>query len=288
MVLVALLANFLMRAIEIPKTAFHIDSIQAVVFGEKPQIITYSDMTKLSLSGQQRSLEDLIFESRVIDDAVRYKIMGDEDAVDKYLAMLQKQNNMTLDDMKHVFASAGMTYQEGREELRRMQAVQQMVDFKVRAQVIVPRKAVEEYYEKNPQIKEARITVQRGFLAYDADLDAQKRALAFMERTGKEMKGIQWSEPFDLTESEVAEERAFLFALKEGALSKASDVGIGFELFRVLKSSPREMASLDSRYKEIADELRRPIFEQLLENYRKRLMESASVLYLKPINPFAV
>lgn len=274
---------------QIPATAFHIDSIQAVVFGQQqPQIITYSDLTRLSLSGEQRSLDDLVFESRVVDDAKQYKIEPGEAEVDKYLSMIQKQNNMSLDDLKNVFTSAGMTYEEGREQLRRMQIVQSMLDFKVRTQVIVPRNAVEEYYEAHPDAQEAEVTVKRGFLPYDEEkLDLQKRALAHMAKTGKKMKGVQWGQPFNLKESEVAEDKAFLFAMRKGDISPAKDIGIGFEVFRVLDASPRIVKTLDERYNEIADSLRKPIFEEMLEKYKKKLMDTASVLYLKPINPFA-
>ncbi len=275
--------------VPVPSSAFHIDSIQAVVFGQHdPQIITHSDVSRLSLSGESRTLDDLVFESRVISDAEKYKIVPDEEAVDKYLSQIQKQNNMTLDDLKQVFSSAGMSYEEGREQLKKMQTVQQMIDFKVRTQVIVPKKAVEQYYEEHPIVKEGHITVQRGFMPYaDGKLTEQRKALAYMAKSGKELKGMQWGLPFELHESEVAEDKAFMFALKAGEISDAKDVGIGFEVFRAIDVFPREVPSLEQRYKEIADELRRPIFENLLEKYKKSLMESASVLYLQPINPLA-
>lgn len=271
--------------IVVPQTAFLVDATQAVVFGgHEPEIITYSDVVRPSLSGESRSLEELIFERQVAAQAKELKIMEDEDAVDKYLAVVQKQNNMTVDDIKNVFSSAGMSYEEGREELMRMQMVNTMIDFKIRTQVIVPRKEVEQYYEENPVITEAKVTAQRGFIPYaDDKRELQKKALAYMAKTGKEMRGIQWNEPAKLSESEVADDKAFLFALKKGEISPAKDVGIGFEVFRAVDTSPRVQASLEERYKEIADTLRKPIFEELLEKYKKSLKDASSVLYLQPL-----
>ena len=269
----------------VPQTAFLVDATQAVVFGgEEPEIITYSDVVRPSLSGEVRSLEELIFERQVAAQAKELKIMEDEDAVDKYLAVVQKQNNMTLDDIKNVFSSAGMSYEEGREELKRMQMVNTMIDFKIRTQVVVPRKQVEQYYEEHPVITEAKVTAQRGFIPYTEDeRELQKKALAYMAKTGKEMRGIQWNKPAELSESEVADDKAFLFALKKGEISPAKDVSIGFEVFRAVDTSPRIQASLEDRYKEIADTLRKPIFEELLEKYKKSLKDASSVLYLQPL-----
>ncbi len=271
--------------IAVPQTAFLVDAIQAVVFGgEEPEIITYSDVVRPSLSGEARSLEELIFERQVAAQAKELKIMEDEDAVDKYLAMVQKQNNMTPEDIRNVFSSAGMSYEEGREELKRMQMVNTMIDFKIRTQVVVPRKEVEHYYEENPIITEAKVTAQRGFIPYAEDKrELQKKALAYMAQTGKEMRGMQWNKPVELSESEVADDKAFLFALKKGEISPAKDVRIGFEVFRAVDVSPSVQPSLEERYKEIADTLRKPIFEELLEKYKKGLMDASSVLYLQPI-----
>jgi len=269
----------------VPKSAFLIDSIQAVVFGQQePQIVTYSDIVRPSLSGQQRGLDELVFERLVYSDAQKFKIMTDEDAVDKYLAMIQKQNNLTLDQLKEIFSNAGYSYEEGREQFRLLQSVNAMLDFKIRTQVVVPRALVEQYYAENPRITEAKVTVQRGFIPYVEDkLEKQKEALAYMAKTGKEVRNIQWGDAFELSESEVAADKAFLFELAQSAISPAQDSGIGFEVFRVIETTPRKEATLEERYKEIADTLRKPIYEELLEKYKKSLMDSASVLYLRPI-----
>lgn len=269
----------------VPPQAFLIDSIQAVVFGQQePEIVTYSDVMRPSLSGQQRELDELIFERLVFGDAQKFQIMTDEDAVDKYLAMIQKQNNLTLDELKNVFASAGYSYEEGRQQFRLLQTVNSMLDFKIRTQVVVPRAMVEQYYEEHPEITEAKVKVQRGFIPYVEDKrEQQKRALEYMAKTGKEVRDIQWGDPFELAESEVASDKAFLFELAQGNISQAQDTGIGFEAFRALEVSPRTQATLEDRYKDIAETLRKPIYEELLDNYKKSLMDASSVLYLQPV-----
>ncbi len=265
---------------QVPDSAFMIDTIQAVVFSPGgTQVLTRSDVTRPSLSGAQQTLDELIFERLVFMDAQKYKIVPDDDALDKYLAIVQKENNLTLDQLKEVFSSAGYTYAEGREQFKVLQTVNSMLDFKIRSQVIVPRKLVEEYYEQNPVIQEAKSYVQYGFIPYaNGKLEAQKKALAYMARAGKEVRDIQWGEPFWVKQNDVADDKAFLFSMKPGEISRAKDRGDGFEVYKVLEASPERIATFDERYAEIADILRRPLFEDLMEKYRNSLFDSVSIL----------
>ena len=266
----------------VPDTAFTIDTIQSVVFGQDgTQVITLSDVTRPSLSGAPQTLDDLIFERLVFLDAQKYRIVPDEDAVDKYLAIVQKENNLTLDQLKEVFSSAGYTYSEGREKFRELQTVNSMLDYKIRSQVIVPRKQVEEYYDQNPVIQEAEYYLQYGFMPYaQGRLEAQKKAFNYMAHTGKEMRGIQWNDPFWIKKSEIADDKAFLFSMNPGSISKPKDRGDGFEVYKLLDKRDEYVVPLDDRYHEIADILRRPVFEDLMEKYKKNLFDAVSILHL--------
>ena len=169
---------------KVPDSAFVIDTIQAVVFAR-------SDVMRPSLAGVTQSLDDIIFERLVFLDAQKYKIVPDEDAVDKYLAMVQKENNLTLDQLKDIFASAGYTYEEGRQQFRVMQTVNSMLGLKIHSQVLVPRAQVEEYYNTHPEIIEAEYHLQYGFMPYALKKRAaQEKALQVMVKTGKKMGGI--------------------------------------------------------------------------------------------------
>lgn len=266
---------------QIPESAFMIDTIQAMVFGlEGNQLIAYSDVVRPSLSGAPRTLDELVFERLVFLDAQKFKIMPDEDSVDKYLAAVQKENNLTLDQLKQVFASAGYSYEEGREQFKMLQTVNSMLDFKIRTHVIVPRKQIEEYYEQNPVVQEASYFLQYGFIPYAVgQLDVQKKAFAYMAKTGKEMRDIEWGEPFWVVHSEVAPDKSFIFSMKPGTISHASDRGDGFEVYRLVEKQEEHIIPLEQRYKEIADIFRKPIFDELMEKYKKSLYDSVSVLY---------
>lgn len=265
----------------IPDTSFMIDTIQAVVFGQNgTQVITYSDVVRPSLSGAPRSLEDIIFERLVYLDAQKYKILADDDSVDRYLAMVQKENNLTLDQLKDVFTSAGYSYQEGREQFKMLQTVNSMLDFKIRSHVIVPRHLVEHYYNEHPILEQEAYKIQIGVLPYVAGKESnQKKALAYMAHTGKLVRNIEWGEPFWVEKDDIAPDKQFIFDLKVGRSSQPYQIGHGFEIYRLVDKKESRIAPLEERYKEIADILRRPIYEELMEKYKKQLFDTNSILY---------
>lgn len=264
----------------VPDSAFMIDSIQAVVFGQGgAQIITRSDVVRPSLTGMPQSLEDLIFESLVFLDAKKYNIVPDDDAVDKYLAIVQKENNMSLDQLKDVFASAGYTYEEGRQQFRVLQTVNSMLGVKIHSQVIVPRAQVEEYYLENPVMQEAEYYLQYGFMPYVPEKrESQAKALRLMAKTGREVKDVQWNDPFWVKQSDVADDKAFIFSMDAGETSQPIAQSAGYEIYRLIDKKDESIPTLDERYHEIADILRRPVYEQLMEKYKKNLFDSVSIL----------
>ena len=264
----------------VPDSAFLIDSIQAVVFGQGgAQIITRSDVVRPSLTGMPQSLDDLIFERLVFLDAKKYNIVPDDDAVDKYLAIVQKENNMSLDQLKEVFASAGYTYEEGRQQFRVLQTVNSMLGVKIHSQVIVPRAQVEEYYSQNPVMQEAEYYLQYGFMPYVPEKrEAQAKALRLMAKTGREVKDVQWNDPFWVKQSDVADDKEFIFSMNVGETSQPISQPGGYEIYRLIDKKDESIPTLDERYHEIADILRRPVYEQLMEKYKKNLFDSVSIL----------
>ncbi len=266
----------------VPESSFMIDTIQAVVFGQGgTEIVAYSDVVRPSLSGTPRTLDDLIFERLVFLDAQKFKILADEEAVDRYLTIVQKENNLTLDQLKEVFSSAGYSYEEGREQFKRLQTVNSMLDFKIRSHVIVPRNLVETYYNENPVFEEAAYKIQIGLLPYIAGKEAaQKKALAYMAKTGRSVRGIEWGEPFWVKKDDIAGDKQFVFDLKVGRSSMPQDLGHGFEIYRLVDKKDERLMPLEERYREIADILRRPIYQELMEKYKQHLFDTTSILFL--------
>jgi hypothetical protein len=259
-----------------------LDQIEVVVYGQEDvEIITKSDVDRPSLGGGFRTKEDIVFEREVLLDAKKHHIPQDEEAIDAYLTQMQREHNLSEKELEEIFTGSGYTVQEGREQLQTMQMVNTMLDVKIRSNLIVPRRDVEEYYRNNPTIIEATYTLERAFVPQSKKMspNAQRKVLVKYAQSGKGVAGIVWGEPFVINHSDVAESKHFIYTMEPGQISSPDSVNGGFELFRLVEKTPETVKSLDDSYREIVDILRRPKYEELMEKYREALLKSASVVY---------
>ena len=265
---------------KVPDDAFMIDTIGAVIFSQEgTEIITFSDVVRPSLTGMQQSQEDLLFERLVYLDATKFKIAPNEEALDKYLAEIQKQNNLTLDELKLIFKQAGYSYQEGREQFKRLQTVKSLLDYKINSNLIVPKQQIEKYYNEQPEKEEAEYKLEYGTMTFQEDREDQQKQLLSFAQNQKNNPGVVWNEPFWMKDSEISEDKQFICTLKKGEISCPCETGTCFELYHLLDKKEEKVRSLEERYDDIARTLTQPKYEKLMEDYKKQLFDSVSILY---------
>ncbi len=260
-----------------------LDQIEVVVFGQEDvEIITKSDIDRPSIGGGFRTKEDMIFEKEVFLDAKKHKIPQDEEAVDAYLAQIQRDYNLSQKELEQIFTASGYTIEEGRQQLQIMQTVNTMLDVKIRSNLIIPRKDVESYYEEHPEVIEATYTLERMFVPQSNRMSSEKqyKHLVRFAQTGKGgAVDAWWGEPFTINHSDIAESKQFIYSMNVGQVSLPERVQEGFELFRLVEKTEQTIKSLEESYREIVDILRRPKYEELMENYRQFLLKHSSVIY---------
>lgn len=262
---------------------FVVDRIESIVFGpEDTDIITLSDVQRSSIDGAPRTINDIKLEKLVYQDAKKYRIIPDEDAIDKYLASVQKQHNITLEQLKDVFRGAGYSYEEGREQFGVMYTVNSMLEFKIRSRLVVPEREIEAYYKAHPEFEEPAYQISRAFIPFTrkGDRDELRVAVEEFAATGKGegLKGVEWGEPFWIKESEVSEEKQFIAALKPGAIAQPIETEQGFELIKLKAKRGRRERSLEDRYREIADILRKPKYDELMRDYKTELFTQSAIV----------
>ncbi len=273
------------KPILIPDEPFLIDTIEAVMYGtEGAEIITKSDVDHPVIGGGIRTLDDIIFERLIFLDAKKHKIFPEEDLIDRYLVSLQRQNNLSEDDLVGIFEAAGYTLQEGRDQLGMMQVINMMLDFKIRSNLIAPKTAIENYYKENPSIEEASYEIERAFVSFDdhKTKKLQRSELARFAKTGRGISGIVWTDPFAIMHADLAEDRQFIADMKVGQIAVIELIN-GFELFKLVSSKPERIRTLEERYQEIGDILRQPLYQEMMEGYQKSLFENTAVLYFEGI-----
>jgi len=259
-----------------------LDTIEVVIETlEGTEIITQSDTSRPALQGTVRTVDELVFESLVYLDAKKHKVEPDEDAVDRYLAKIMQENGLNLHELEEVFRQGGRTLKEGREELRKMQAVNGMMDFKIRSNVIVPKKEVEAFYADNPEYEPAQYQLQYALVTYDKDTqqDVQKKQLEQQLVRGN-TAAIRFGNSFWVDAQDLAQERQVIGNLKKGE-SILFETSEGFEVYRMQEMKERRLRTLQERYRDIASLLMQPKYQQMMDDYRKQLLSGASLLYFK-------
>jgi len=260
---------------------FLIDKIEAVIFGhEDTVIVTKSDVDRLTLDGRYRSLDDVIMEKLMFQEAKKYKIVPDENAINRYLAAVQRESNLSLADLKAMFSTAGYTYEEGRAQLGIMQAVNSFLDFRIRSRLIVLDRDVQAYYNDHPKHEEAAYRLKVAVIPFDAnkEREVQKKEIEDRLRLGKKIVGTNWSDPFWINKPDIAQEKKFIFNLKPGMVSKPRKSASGFELFVLIDFRDQRLVPLEERYQEISRILIEPMHETLKKEMEQELLGVSSIV----------
>lgn len=259
-----------------------VDTIKAVIFGpDKTDIILLSDIARPSIDGSMRSLEDRIFEKLVLQDAIKHKIMPSEEDIDRHLAAVMRENKIGEAQLREIFANAGYSYQEGREQFGIMSAVNSMIEFKVRSGLFVSQREVEDYYNKHPEIISAQYYLQRAVIPFSSTMSHAEQAdkIRASINSQKGAQQLTWTPPFWIDHGQIADDKEFIFSMNPGDVSEPVVTQEGFELFKLLDKKPEHVRTLDERYREISEILRQPKFQELLANYKEDSFARASILY---------
>ncbi len=264
-----------------------LDTIDSVIYSlEGTELITHSETLLPSLQGGSRDLNNMIFETLVYFDAKKHKIEPNEDAVDRYLVKIMQENNLKREDLETIFSQGGRTYKQGREELKHVQAVNGMIDFKIRSNMIVPRKDVEAWHTAHPQIEPAHYQLQYADInlnadARDADYNQLYEKLKKFSKAGIGFE-VNWGEPDWFEKDDIAKNIQFIVSMQEGEISKPIKINNGFRIYRMVKRQEKNERSLDpQRYREIVEILLQPMYKKLLAEYRTHLFEHASIVRFK-------
>lgn len=260
---------------------FPINSIRAVVFYEDDcDIITEMQLARPGLNGEVPDVGGLIFRSGVRHEAVKYKMEPDDEAVKEHLDAVKQQNNLSDEDFNQLLKQNGFTLEQAEKEFRDIIAENTVLDYKVRSRLIVPRTLVEEYYKNNPAMTDAMVFLERAMMPFDATLTHQEqRIILEAQLEGRqETYVIQWSDPFWLAVADLAQDKKFVADLKPGVACIVGEGEDGFELFKLVEKKESRLLTLDERYSEIVEILKRPKFEELMGAFRKSITQSASVL----------
>jgi len=267
------------KAVTQDSNLFLIDQIEVAIFvPEGTQIITKSDLDRPSLEGKPRTLEQLTTDRLMSLDAKKYNMWPDQDAIDKHLEVIKRDNNLSDKDLRNIFTQSGYSYEDAMEEFAIMFANSSISELKIRSRLIVPEKDVVAYYEANPEFEDSSYQLERAVVPFTTK--SEERQLAEIERNIKAgtVQKYDWSVPFWLAQDTIAEDKEFIKNMKVGEISKPHQITNGFELYRLVDKKERRKRTLEERYREITNILRQPKYVALFNDYKKSLFDNAAIV----------
>jgi peptidyl-prolyl cis-trans isomerase SurA len=260
-----------------------IDTIKVMIFGpEGTDIITKSDIERPGLDGKPRSLDDIIMERAMYQKAGTLHMHPDQEAIDKQLANVMRENKLTPEQMDQIFISSGYTPEEGRRQFGIMIAVNSLISFKITSRLIVPDKDVLAYYQANPEVVEAEYQLQRTVVPFSAvqDKQAQKKRIEALARSGKLSAEVTWSPAFWIADSELADDLRPLVQHNAGHIGQPRETSDGFEVYQLVNKKSEQLRSLQERYRDIVNILRQPKLEEMMEDFKKELLAEVTIVYV--------
>ena len=255
------------------------DKIAGVIYTDHdPIILTHKELSRpFTINGQPQTKDDITKARKMEYDAIYvWNMPIPEEAINNYIKSLKNDYGMTNTDLAEKFDKAGYSYEEGIEELRRMLVVGNLFDFKIKSRLVVPEDEVRAYYNSHSQEVPAMYQIRKGFLSEGILTPEERKDL---KNNGKHSDLVDWMSSYWLGEDDLADSLKHIATLENGAIVVMMPTGNGYELIQLVKKKPKRTRSFEEAYKEIADILRKPLFEKLVKQYEDELDKKYKVIY---------
>lgn len=262
-----------------------LDEVSVVLHGpENTSILCVSDDGRPGIDGQPRKLSQCIHEDLMYQDALRMGIPMDQEIIEERLHATLRGFGLKPGDETEIFAREGYTYEEGMNRFRQMYGVNAVTELKIAANLIIPEADVVKYYEENPLVIEESFFLQTGLLKEGdfADKISSKDFSSYVDsaiKDGSIVSLANWSNSFWLKKSEINESLAELMSSMEVGEVVKVEVPSGVQLYKLNDYQKNSVVPLAERYKDIAETLRRPLFVERLEEYKRELLSEATIIY---------
>ena len=107
------------------------------------------------------TLNDTILRELIVLDSKKLKIPISDAEVDRHLARVQEQLQMTRDDLMAFFKQKGLTLEQAKAELRKTLLIETTIDNRVKSKSYVSKAEIEKYNDEHPlvfyEIKQAQV-----------------------------------------------------------------------------------------------------------------------------------
>ncbi len=276
-----------------PLTATHAveDAIIAVV---NDDIITLKNLkdyihslfTQLKMEGRRDSeiqsimqgmerdgIVRLIEDKLILTEANRIGLEVRPEIIDQRLAEIKQAYKSEQDFLKALLAE-GATISELKTKLNDQFKIKFMVEREVRSKVVVNPQEVTDYYKKNFESfqQPAKVELLSIYIPKNNDIDSarqQAKDILLQVIEGKDFKVLMDTYSLGTPVGTIAKGQVLpaienaVFGLKEGEVSKIIELEEGLYIFKAIKQTPHQIATLD----EVKDIITEKIFQ---DKFRER------------------
>lgn len=263
------------------KKLIYLDGIEATVRGsEGTYLILSSELQRFKLDGTPNTLEEMITNHALFNEAKKYRLLSTPEDIDKQWRMMAEANKKTPKELDDMVILAGFTPQEARNEFGQMNAINSLVSFKVTANLIVPEADVIAYYNEHPEIEVAAYNIQYAYVPFSfKSREDQRKQLRTLAVKNDPQHLLNWQDPFWVAENDLAIDKQFITELAQGQISEPVEVSGGFELFKLVQKREERIKPLDECYSQIATILRKPKYLELMNSFQKNVRDSVVVTH---------
>ncbi|MBV8660926.1 MAG: hypothetical protein JO129_02165 [Candidatus Dependentiae bacterium] len=244
-------------------------------------MITYSDVfDKLNLDGTLLPLDHQIKMEIIRQEVISDKMPLDDTAADKYLANIQKANNLSIDDLEELASQCHRTF----SELKQLLTLQYTYDFflyhKFRAHLVPSDQDVENYCNENPEVEAGYCIIQVAFVEFKADNkeEVHEKIDAIVAGTISD-NSIEWSDPIKVNIVDIADDKLFIKDMTPGQINVIEDKKV-FELYRLVEKQNERTVPISERKAWVIDHLNRKMYEDLLAKYEEHMMDNVAIIDL--------
>ncbi|MBP6870043.1 hypothetical protein KBC04_04120 [Candidatus Babeliales bacterium] len=244
-------------------------------------IITHTDVfDKLNLDGTKIPLQHQIKLEVIRQQVAAEKMPIDETAADKYLANIQKVNNLTLDDLEALAGECFRTF----AELKHLLGLQYTYDFflyhKFRAHLVPSDQDVEDYCQEHPEVQPGHCVIQVAFVDFTSanKADVLEKLQAVVAGSIID-SSIQWSDPIKVNVVDIADDKQFIHDLGIGKIHLLEDTQ-SFELYKLVDKQDERLTPTAERKASVVEYLNRRMYEDLLAKYEEHMMDDVAIINL--------
>jgi hypothetical protein len=255
-----------------------VNKIAFVIYTDtEPIIITQLDIERKSLDGRTRTSDEVLLERILYYEAtVAYRIPVPNDLVDKHIASIKEAHGLSEAQIANLFKREGYTFQEGKEQLRMSYAIQYLEQQFIAGRLIVTEKEIQEFYDKHPIKESASVRIKKGIFKKD---ELTQEEFEQLINNGLHQQRIGWGNPYWLQKHEIAESKEFIMSMQPGTI-KVIPVGDDYEVITVLQHKAERNKTLDECRKEIADQIRFPKYQKMLQEFHTSVLEKYEIVTL--------